>query len=191
MKVSKGIPLSSLTDTMEKLNPELSKMYKETLKRRLIHDTLAQLDKKPVQDYVPLAEGLMLSKPTCTIAIGLEGNIPSKKNSRINCINKRTGKQISFPSKNYQEWHKIALGQVQSQFQGGPISKPCKVQIEYLDCHRRKWDLSNRAESVMDLLVDAGVLEDDNRFIVTELNLKMAELQNGTIGARIYITLLE
>lgn len=36
---------------------------------------------------------------------------------------------------------------------------------------KRKADLTNKAESIMDALVDAGVLEDDNWFVCGDIRL--------------------
>lgn len=80
------------------------------------------------------------------------GRIPSKKNSRINT---RSG--MSFPSSKYTAWHKDAslqIKQAQKQSQKGFV-------LTFYMPDNRRTDLTNKAESVMDLLVDNGVLEDD------------------------------
>lgn len=86
--------------------------------------------------------------------ITLTGQVPSKKNSRINT---RSGR--SFPSKRYSEWHKIALEQLKNE-----EKLPEKVGIEYTFYQKdnRRRDISNQLESINDLLVDAGLLIDDD-----------------------------
>ena len=86
--------------------------------------------------------------------ITLTGQVPSKKNSRINT---RSGR--SFPSKRYSEWHKLALKQLE-----GEEKFPERVGIEYsfYQQDNRRRDISNQLESINDLLVDAGLLEDDD-----------------------------
>ena len=68
---------------------------------------------------------------------------------------------MSLPSDNYRKWHKDATLQLSalslpSKLQG------CSVFIELYAPTKRKGDLTNKAESVMDLMVDNHILEDDN-----------------------------
>lgn len=94
-----------------------------------------------------------------TEKIVLLGQVPSKKNSRINT---RSGR--SFPSKRYSEWHKIASEQLKAINRISPRGVSDKVTINYMfyvhDLRRR--DVSNMLESINDLLVDVGILEDDD-----------------------------
>jgi len=46
-----------------------------------------------------------------------------------------------------------------------------KISITFYPDTRRTFDLSNAAESVMDLLVDAEILSDDNWSVVPDLTL--------------------
>lgn len=85
--------------------------------------------------------------------ITILGRIPSKKNSRVNT---RSGR--SFPSAKYTAWHKDASSQLIGI---EPITEKNIVLRFYLPDNRR-CDLTNKAESVMDLLVDNGLLEDDS-----------------------------
>lgn len=84
--------------------------------------------------------------------IVIQGRVPSKKNSRINT---RSGR--SFPSAKYTEWHKDASRQLIG------VNKILEkgITIEFFMPDNRRCDLTNKAESIMDLLVDNGLLEDD------------------------------
>lgn len=93
------------------------------------------------------------------------GNTPSKKNSRI--ISCRGNRPLLFPSSKYTEWHKDALSQIKGQ---GQI-KANEIIITFYAGDNRKFDLTNKAESIMDTLVDAGLLEDDNYSVVSKLTL--------------------
>ncbi len=87
----------------------------------------------------------------------LPGPVPSKKNSRIVC--RSTGR--SFPSILYRKWHKQASLFIKPQHNLG--LDICKsVYIKFAMSDYRVRDLTNMAESVMDLLVDCGILSDDN-----------------------------
>ena len=91
--------------------------------------------------------------------IVLLGQVPSKKNSRINT---RSGR--SFPSKRYSEWHKSASEQLKALISISPRGDSEKVTINYMfyvqDLRRR--DVSNMIESINDLFVDMGIVKDDD-----------------------------
>lgn len=63
----------------------------------------------------------------------------------------------------YQAWHDERLFDIRRLTIPAklPISA-CVVVIKITFPDRRRSDLTNKAESIMDLLVDAGVLEDDS-----------------------------
>ncbi len=94
-----------------------------------------------------------------TEKIVILGQVPSKKNSRINT---RSGR--SFPSKRYSEWHKSASEQLKAIISITPRGDFDKVTINYMfyvqDLRRR--DISNMIESINDLFVDEGIVEDDD-----------------------------
>lgn len=93
----------------------------------------------------------------------ITGRCPSKKNSRINT---RSGR--SFPSAKYTAWHKDASLQLLGQ---KPIQSDFLV-LKFWFPDNRRTDLSNKAESVMDLLVDNGLLEDDCWQVINSLTLQ-------------------
>lgn len=96
----------------------------------------------------------MNEKKICTITI--EGETPSKKNSRITLRNGRT-----IPSKNYQQWHKEALSQIRAP--ENPINYPVLIHLVFTHGDLRRRDSDNGCSSIMDTLVDAGVLADSPR----------------------------
>lgn len=73
-----------------------------------------------------------------------------------------------MPSENHEEWHRQAIKQL---YGIKPIENITSVVLTFYPSSKRKGDLSNKAESIMDLLVDGGVLEDDNWFVVKHLIL--------------------
>lgn len=99
------------------------------------------------------------------------GEIPSKKNSKQIFRNSRTGTSFITSSKSFKSWNSISLLAIKNQFKDEIFHK-AKVTIIFTFKTKRKCDLTNKAESIMDLLVDAGVLEDDNHFVVPEVVLK-------------------
>ena len=99
----------------------------------------------------------------------IKGRIPSKKNSRNIFV--RGGKLFNIPSKDYNEWHKVAFLQLLPFRNAGKIKFTC-VRLRFWAPDKRSADLSNKTESIMDLLVDAAIIEDDNWWIIKDLNLE-------------------
>ena len=96
--------------------------------------------------------------------IVITGRIPSKKNSRINT---RSG--MSFPSSKYTSWHKDASLQLSGQKK---IPNDSILTLRFYMPDNRRTDLTNKAESIMDCLVDNGLLEDESWQVVSTLILK-------------------
>lgn len=96
------------------------------------------------------------------------GEIPSKKNSRILvCFGRRP---VSLPGKTYKNWHKSMEGV--SKFFTKPkeaIDYPISAEITIYPRTKRRFDISNKIESIMDFLVDIEVLKDDNFNIVKSI----------------------
>lgn len=109
----------------------------------------------------------------------IHGSTPSKKNSKI--ISCRGNRPCLFPSTKYTEWHKDAL----IQLTGKESIKKNSITLTFFAGDNRKFDLTNKAESIMDTLVDAGLLEDDNYSVISELTLKFGGVEKD--GARCVI----
>lgn len=77
---------------------------------------------------------------------------------------------INIPSKQYKAWHTDAAFQI-AQFKPKQPLEHANVTITLYAPDMRASDLSNKAESIMDLLVDCGFLKDDNWFVVPKLTL--------------------
>ena len=91
--------------------------------------------------------------------IELLGRVPSKKNSRINT---RSG--MSFPSAKYTAWHKDASIQVRG---AEKLTQPgMTFKIWYPD--NRVADTNNKIASILDMLKDNGIIEDDCWQIIGE-----------------------
>ena len=109
----------------------------------------------------------------------LYGRIPSKKNSRTIIV--RGKRPFSVPSSNYKKWHKKASAYIHI-FKYKHSFKPeeimyepaCDVTLVFFMPDNRKTDLTNKAESVMDLLVDTRIIIDDCWQIVNSLSLVAA-----------------
>lgn len=64
------------------------------------------------------------------------------------------------------------------------------VKIVFYPQTSRKADLTNKAESVMDLLVDTGIIADDDWHTIPELLLQLGEVDKSDPRAVVTITKL-
>lgn len=104
----------------------------------------------------------------------ISGNTPSKKNSKRVFRNYYSGKMVIAPSKIHEDWYNFAYYEVKKQMfkiKNKQWGKRANVSIEFFFSDARKRDLTNAAESVMDLLVDLEILKDDNVFEVPRVVL--------------------
>ena len=101
----------------------------------------------------------------------LKGTVPSKKNSKqISC---RGGKPLVRVSKNYKEWHDKAVYELAMQNKDGYVITKCDlIKVCFYVKDKRKRDLDNGLASILDTMVDAGILEDDNYYIVPEIHIR-------------------
>lgn len=96
----------------------------------------------------------------------IHGETPSKKNSRINT---RSGR--SFPSKRYMEWHDSALAEILTALSRGEavrIPEGQKVAVSFAFFHGdlKRRDSDNQCSSILDTMIDAGIIPDDNWKVV-------------------------
>ena len=89
----------------------------------------------------------------------------SKKNSMQILVNPKTHRPFISPSSAYKAYRKGALMLIPKDVRQG-IDYPVNVQCVYYMETRRRVDMCNLIEATLDVLVDAGVLADDNSNIV-------------------------
>lgn len=94
------------------------------------------------------------------------GDPKTKKNSQQIFINSRTGKPFITQSKIYKQYRNDFLKQVTGNMKKN-IDTPVKIKCTYYRKTKRKVDLVNLLNATNDLLVEAGVIEDDNSNIVS------------------------
>lgn len=87
----------------------------------------------------------------------IKGRIPSKKNSTIAMC--RNGRVFHFPSNEYQKWNKEQVKELKKLNCFYENIKSVTIAFYFPD--NRKVDISNKCESLMDTLVDAGIIKDD------------------------------
>lgn len=112
----------------------------------------------------------------------------SKKNSQQILTNPKTGRPFIMPSKKYKEYEKDALWFIPK---GETINKPVNVKCLFYMPTRRKCDLVNMQESILDVMVKAGLLADDNYSIVQSMDGSRVLYDKGNPRTEVYITDIE
>lgn len=99
----------------------------------------------------------------------ITGNVPSQKNRKIISVNRATNRPFLRSAPAVKEWQEHAKRELQAQWKdlvttGYPISVSVVVYFDNLRNH----DLDNALGSIMDALVAAEIIEDDNvKFVDT------------------------
>ena len=90
----------------------------------------------------------------------------TKKNSQV--IAKHNGRTFVVQNKLYKKYEKECLNVIEPPDK--PIDEPVNVQMRFFMPTRRRVDLVNLQQACLDILVRAGVLEDDNFNIVYSMD---------------------
>ena len=93
------------------------------------------------------------------------GNPITKKNSNQIVRNPRTGRSFIAPSPQYKKYCKEALKQIKTWVgrPSEPITYPVRLTYLFYKETRRLCDDLNHSEAMDDILVQAGIIGDDNR----------------------------
>lgn len=119
------------------------------------------------------------------LTIEIKGEPKTKKNSQRIVMCGRYPKVL--PSKAYCQYEKDALWQLLSVNERYNI--PVEVCCKYYMATKRKVDLTNLLEATDDILVKAGILEDDNSKIVISHDGSRVLLDR--VDPRVEITITE
>lgn len=94
------------------------------------------------------------------------GEPASKKNSQQIAYNPKTKRPFIMQNARYKQYERNTVHQLKKLGIKDPIAEPVNVKcIFYRQTHRRI-DLSNLISAISDVLVVAGVLEDDNSTVI-------------------------
>lgn len=130
------------------------------------------------------------------VNIVLKGIPPSKKNSKQLFRNGATGKPFITTSARYKEWNESAQWEVMGQKNKASgmernampfrnATGKVSFVLTFFPATLVRADLTNKAESVMDLLVETRIIEDDNWFICGDVHLKFGGVD--TLDPRVEI----
>jgi len=78
---------------------------------------------------------------------------------------------------NYRDWKQSAIWELRQQHHGEPIAVPVQVEITLTGKHSRRGDADNIAGAILDAMVQAGILIDDNLTRIPSLSIKL--IHNG------------
>lgn len=116
----------------------------------------------------------------------IEGKTPSKKNSRNLFV--RNGRIVNVPSKLYKEWHEHAVLQLKSQFKNLQIAEyPIAIDVIIYYGTKHRHDLDNALGSIMDTLVDAQIIIDDDIEHIAQITIQHGGLDKLKPRAEIYL----
>lgn len=118
----------------------------------------------------------------------IKGNTPALKNAKQIFVNRRTGKPFITSSNLSKEWQASAKQQLREQFEGYKISGyPISIAMEFYFKTKRAKDLDNAATSVLDAMVAAGVIEDDNINFVDNISISFGGFDKDDPKVIIYL----
>ena len=118
----------------------------------------------------------------------INGPIPPKKNNKRIVYNKRLKRNIIVSSERHQDWHEIAMYELLEQLIPRDGIKSCNITYQFYTPTKHRKDSSNLIESINDLLVDYGLLDDDNWFVIHEQKiLPVIYEKDGKDGVQITI----
>jgi len=116
----------------------------------------------------------------------IHGLIPSKKNSKEIRKNRKTQKSYITSSDAFQQWHLQHMALLGPKCAGIHISPVSRIELKFSFDSRRKADLTNKAEGVMDLLVALKVIKDDDWITVPEVRMT-GEYSKENPGCHVFI----
>ena len=104
----------------------------------------------------------------------ITGDVPSKKNSFRIINNKKTGKPFILSSVAKGKWHNRAISQLLENRPNLAIARGNKLILEmtFYSETARAAALDNKATTVLDLLQEAGIIENDNWNVIPKLILE-------------------
>lgn len=127
----------------------------------------------------------MLEVTTAGLYFTVELPPVSKKNSQQILMNPKTGRPFIMPSKKYKQYEKAALRFIPK---GETISSPVNVKCLFYMPTKRKCDLVNMQEAILDVMVKAGLLADDNYSIVQSMDGSRVLYDKENPRTEVYIT---
>lgn len=116
------------------------------------------------------------------------GDVPSLKNQKQIFVNKRTGKPFITSSVRSKAWQATAEDQLRDQFKDLKVSGyPINIAMEFYYPTKRAKDIDNSVSAVLDAMVHAGVIEDDNINFVDSISASFSGYDKENPRVIIYL----
>lgn len=115
----------------------------------------------------------------------------TKKNHQQILVNRKTGKRFVSPSEQYKIYESQAVWYVPKRRNGKPIDIPISVKCLFYMPTFLPCDLTNLLEAIDDILVSAGLIEDDNYTIINNHDGSRVLYDKENPRTEIYITAVE
>jgi Holliday junction resolvase RusA-like endonuclease len=125
--------------------------------------------KPPHKQRCPIALPIGLSHFSAgypMLKLKLDGDIVPKARARV------TANGTYMPH-NYQNWKRHAIASLRTQAQNANGLKGVAIAIVLKGKHSRRGDLDNISGSILDALVQAGILQNDNLICVHSLSVRL------------------
>jgi Holliday junction resolvase RusA-like endonuclease len=120
------------------------------------------------------------------VKLVIDGKTPSKKNSRNIFV--RNGRIVNIPNKLYKEWQEYAVLQLKKQFKGYQIAEyPIAIDVIVYYGTKHRHDLDNALGSIMDVLVDAEVIVDDDVSHISQITVQHGGLDREKPRVEVYL----
>lgn len=92
------------------------------------------------------------------------GEVASKKNSKV--LARVKGRPMLLPSRKFQEWEKRARLAIMAEGRPPEPFKAARLSMVIYHGDLIKRDSNNATQGVQDVLVDMGVIQDDNWMVI-------------------------
>lgn len=122
------------------------------------------------------------------INITLHGQVPAQKNSKQIAYNPKTKKPFIMTSSRVKDWQmSAAVDLLGIEYVDGPV----EIGIKFWNVDARKRDIDNMITSILDLLKNNKIIEDDNCFVIKKISGEFMGIDKNNPRAEIYIQSLD
>lgn len=116
--------------------------------------------------------------------ITIHGQVPAQKNGKQIAYNPKTRKPFIMTNSRIKEWQMgAAFDLLGVEYIAGPV----KIEMKFWNIDSRKRDVDNMITSVLDLLKNNGVIEDDNCFVLRKVSGEFMEIDK--INPRVEVSI--
>lgn len=118
----------------------------------------------------------------------VSSSTPSQKNRKIISMNRGTGRPFLRTAPQVKAWHDKAVLELREQFKGYKIvDYPINLAVVFFYDSKRRHDLDNALSSIMDVMVEAGIITDDSTDYVDNIDISFGGYDKENPRAEIFI----